>query len=180
MRQKNWPLLLCRCVKYAFDIFFFSAINFSFRNVIVNTRFFRFVCRSNTDEKAPVFELVPGRTEQSNKLNTFRLESEGNTAHIRLSRHMDYESISEYVLNVRIQVRWTRSRFRAVICSDDHIPLYTVLGRRRIFVWFLDGFYEKSSYLLWTLIKYRRTVPNNNNNVFDEVLNDLEPKGIFR
>lgn len=64
-----------------------------------------FMRRSNTDEKAPVFELVPGRTEQSNKLNTFRLESEGNTAHIRLSRHMDYESISEYILNIRIQVK---------------------------------------------------------------------------
>lgn len=65
---------------------------------------FFYIFRSNTDEKSPVFELVPGRTEQSNKLNTFRLESEGNTAHIRLSRHMDYESISEYILNIRIQV----------------------------------------------------------------------------
>lgn len=64
-----------------------------------------FYFRSNTDENAPVFELVPGRTEQTNKLNTFRLESEGNTAYIRLSRALDYESISEYTLNIRIQVK---------------------------------------------------------------------------
>lgn len=65
---------------------------------------FYFYFRSNTDEKNPVFELVAGRTEQTNKLSTFRLESEGNTAHIRLARHMDFESISEYTLTVRIQV----------------------------------------------------------------------------
>lgn len=59
---------------------------------------------SNTDESAPVFELVVGRTEQTNKLSTFRLESEGKTAHIRLARHMDYESIAEYTLTIRIQV----------------------------------------------------------------------------
>lgn len=60
--------------------------------------------RSNTDEKSSVFELVTGRTEQSNKKNTFRLESKGNTAHITLGDRLDYESISEYILNIRIQV----------------------------------------------------------------------------
>lgn len=63
------------------------------------------VLRANTDEKAPVFELVIGRTEQTNKLSTFRLETEGTTAHIRLARHLDFESVSEYILTVRIQVR---------------------------------------------------------------------------
>lgn len=62
------------------------------------------VYRSNTDEKSPVFELVTGRTEQTNKLNTFRLESEGEKAYIRLARQLDYESISEYTLTIRVQV----------------------------------------------------------------------------
>lgn len=60
--------------------------------------------RSNTDEKAPVFELVAGRTDQTNKQQTFLLTPHGNTAYIRMARPMDYESISEYTLTVRIQV----------------------------------------------------------------------------
>lgn len=56
---------------------------------------------------APVFELKVGRTEQTNKLSTFRLETEGRSAHIRLGRNMDYESIAEYTLTIRIQVMET-------------------------------------------------------------------------
>ena len=51
-----------------------------------------------------MFELVTGRTEQTNKLNTFRLEPQGNTAYIRLARLLDYETVTDYVLTVRIQV----------------------------------------------------------------------------
>ncbi|XP_050421332.1 DE-cadherin isoform X2 [Adelges cooleyi] len=84
---------------------------------------------SNTDEKAPVFELVAGRTEQSNKLNTFRLESEGNVAHIRLSRHMDYESISEYILNIRIQNKHSLAAEHQLNIQledvNDNMPVFT-------------------------------------------------------
>ncbi|XP_025194494.1 DE-cadherin isoform X1 [Melanaphis sacchari] len=87
------------------------------------------IAASNTDEKSPVFELVPGRTEQSNKLNTFRLESEGNTAHIRLSRHMDYESISEYILNIRIQNKHNLAAEHQLNIQvedvNDNIPVFT-------------------------------------------------------
>lgn len=71
--------------------------------IVLNFIFSLYHFRSN-DEKAPVFELVTGRTEQTNKYSTFRLESDANTAHIRLARRMDYESIAEYTLTIRIQV----------------------------------------------------------------------------
>ncbi|XP_050545953.1 DE-cadherin isoform X3 [Daktulosphaira vitifoliae] len=84
---------------------------------------------SNTDERAPVFELVPGRTEQSNKLSTFRLESTGNTAHIRLARHLDFESISEYVLNIRIQNKHNLAAEHQLNIQledvNDNIPAFT-------------------------------------------------------
>lgn len=84
---------------------------------------------SNTDEKAPVFELVVGRTEQTNKLSTFRLESEGTTAHIRLARHMDYESISEYTLTVRIQNKYNLAAETSINIQledvNDNIPAFT-------------------------------------------------------
>ncbi|XP_012283328.1 DE-cadherin [Orussus abietinus] len=51
-----------------------------------------------------IFDLVIGRTEQTNKKNTFRLETTRNTeADIKLSHHLDYESNTEYSFNVRVQ-----------------------------------------------------------------------------
>ncbi len=70
----------------------------------MTNKIFNCLARSNTDEKAPVFELVAGRTDQTNKQQTFLLTPHGNTAYIRMARPMDYESISEYTLTVRIQV----------------------------------------------------------------------------
>lgn len=65
-----------------------------------------------------MFELVIGRTEQTNKLSTFRLETEGTTAHIRLARHLDFESVSEYILTVRIQVRENSTALESVPRRD--------------------------------------------------------------
>lgn len=84
---------------------------------------------SNTDEESPVFELVPGRTEQSNKLNTFRLESEGSTAHIRLSRHLDYESITEYILTVRIQVKYTFILRLSILFSSKALQIFHIIDK---------------------------------------------------
>jgi len=86
---------------------------------------------SNTDEKAPVFELVHGRTEQTNKLGTFRLETagDGTTAYIRLGKQMDYESISEYTLTVRIQNKYSLAAETAISIQledvNDLIPTFT-------------------------------------------------------
>ncbi|XP_014244956.1 DE-cadherin isoform X2 [Cimex lectularius] len=84
---------------------------------------------SNTDEAAPVFELVAGRTEQTNKHSTFRLESEGRTAHIRLAHHMDYESITEYTLTIRIQNKFNLAAETTIHIQledvNDNIPVFT-------------------------------------------------------
>uniref|UniRef100_A0A224XKW2 Putative cadherin egf lag seven-pass g-type receptor n=1 Tax=Panstrongylus lignarius TaxID=156445 RepID=A0A224XKW2_9HEMI len=84
---------------------------------------------SNTDESALVFELVVGMTEQTNKLSTFRLESEGDTAHIRLARHMDYESIAEYILTIRIENKYNLAAETSINIQlkdvNDNIPAFT-------------------------------------------------------
>ncbi|XP_072152433.1 DE-cadherin isoform X2 [Bemisia tabaci] len=84
---------------------------------------------SNTDEAAPVFELITGRTEQTNKQTTFRLESEGVTAHIRMARHLDYEAISEYSLTIRIQNKHNLGASAPLsirlIDVNDNIPTFT-------------------------------------------------------
>uniref|UniRef100_A0A1B6C6Z7 Cadherin domain-containing protein n=1 Tax=Clastoptera arizonana TaxID=38151 RepID=A0A1B6C6Z7_9HEMI len=84
---------------------------------------------SNTDEKAPLFELVTGRTEQTNSLGTFTLTSEGTTAYIQLARPLDYEMISEYLLNVRVQNKYKLAASTTIIIKvedeNDHIPQFT-------------------------------------------------------
>ncbi|XP_014282551.1 DE-cadherin isoform X2 [Halyomorpha halys] len=83
----------------------------------------------SNDEKAPVFELVTGRTEQTNKYSTFRLESDANTAHIRLARRMDYESIAEYTLTIRIQNKYNLASETSINIQledvNDNIPAFT-------------------------------------------------------
>lgn len=87
------------------------------------------VASPNTDEKSPVFELVPGRTDQSNKLNTFRLISEGNTVHIRVSKQLDYELTPEYILNIRIQNKHNLAAEHQLNIQlqdvNDNIPVFT-------------------------------------------------------
>lgn len=51
-----------------------------------------------------VFELVTGRTALANKHNTFRLESNGTRAFIKLAKALDYEATAEYTLTVRVEV----------------------------------------------------------------------------
>ncbi|KAE8744365.1 hypothetical protein FOCC_FOCC009018 [Frankliniella occidentalis] len=85
--------------------------------------------QSNTDEKAPVFELVAGRTDQTNKQQTFLLTPHGNTAYIRMARPMDYESISEYTLTVRIQNKYNLAAETKINIQvedvNDNIPSFT-------------------------------------------------------
>lgn len=51
-----------------------------------------------------MFELVKGKTAQTNKDQTFLLEPDGiNTAHIKLVRPLDYETVTEYTLTVRVK-----------------------------------------------------------------------------
>ncbi|TGZ38082.1 DE-cadherin [Temnothorax longispinosus] len=61
---------------------------------------------SNSDNSYLLFELVTGRTEQTNKENTFRLESNKDVTDIKLSQHLDYESNRQYSLIVRVQNKY--------------------------------------------------------------------------
>ncbi|CAG9855473.1 unnamed protein product [Phyllotreta striolata] len=58
---------------------------------------------SNIKDPAIAFELAKGKTYQTNKDQTFLLEAEGNIAHIKLVRALDYETVTEYTLQVRIK-----------------------------------------------------------------------------
>lgn len=64
-----------------------------------------FLFSSNTEEAFPRFSLVPGKSEQTNKENTFRLETKGNQAFLLLGAiALDYEKLTEYTLTVRAEV----------------------------------------------------------------------------
>ncbi|XP_011307497.1 DE-cadherin [Fopius arisanus] len=75
-----------------------------------------------------LFELLPGRTEQTNKGNTFRLESSKNTADIKLAQHLDYESNTEYTLIVRVQNKYNLAAETLVnievLDVNDNIPVF--------------------------------------------------------
>ncbi|XP_063231568.1 DE-cadherin [Bacillus rossius redtenbacheri] len=58
---------------------------------------------SNIDNGELTFELVTGRTEQTNSKTTFILESKDDTAFLKLGKPLDYETINEYVLTLRVQ-----------------------------------------------------------------------------
>ncbi|XP_014469556.1 PREDICTED: DE-cadherin isoform X2 [Dinoponera quadriceps] len=58
---------------------------------------------SKWDNSNLLFELVVGSKEQTNKLNTFRLESNKDVADIKISQALDYESNTQYSLIVRVQ-----------------------------------------------------------------------------
>lgn len=54
-------------------------------------------------DKEVAFELVKGRTAQTNKDQTFLLVPEKEVAYIKLARSLDYEVVTEYTLTVRIR-----------------------------------------------------------------------------
>ncbi|KAJ8982823.1 hypothetical protein NQ317_010444 [Molorchus minor] len=56
---------------------------------------------SSMEDKEVAFELVKGKTAQTNKDQTFVLTPENeNTAYIKLIRPLDYETVTEYMLTV--------------------------------------------------------------------------------
>lgn len=50
-----------------------------------------------------IFELLTGRTEQTNSKNTFICSQENDEAIIRLGSSLDYESIADYCLTLRVK-----------------------------------------------------------------------------
>ncbi|EZA51390.1 DE-cadherin [Ooceraea biroi] len=83
---------------------------------------------SNSDNSYLLFELVTGRTEQTNKKNTFRLESNKDVADIKLSQHLNYESNTQYSLIVRVQNKYQLAAETVVdievLDVNDNIPVF--------------------------------------------------------
>ncbi|XP_012146913.1 DE-cadherin isoform X2 [Megachile rotundata] len=83
------------------------------------------------DNSDIIFELVHGRTEQTNKANTFRLETKKNVADvadIKLAGHLDYESNTLYTLIVRVQNKYRLAAETVVEIEvedvNDNIPVF--------------------------------------------------------
>ncbi|XP_043497699.1 DE-cadherin isoform X1 [Polistes fuscatus] len=89
---------------------------------------------SNIDDNPDLqFVLVTGKTEQTNKDSTFRLESTKNTADIKLTKHLDYESNKVYSLIVRA---WNNYDLAAetvididVLDVNDNVPAFRELTK---------------------------------------------------
>ncbi|XP_054009965.1 DE-cadherin isoform X1 [Hylaeus anthracinus] len=80
------------------------------------------------DNTGLLFELVTGKTEQTNKGNTFRLESTKNVADIKLAHALDYESNTMYTLIVRVQNKYQLAAETLidieVLDVNDNIPVF--------------------------------------------------------
>jgi hypothetical protein len=90
--------------------------------------------RSNiADESDLQFELVSGRTEQTNSQKTFVLETAGPKAMVKLGRYLDYESISEYTLTIRVQNKYSLAATTTILIQvedvNDNIPAFTEVVR---------------------------------------------------
>lgn len=81
------------------------------------------------EEQKLLFELVKGRTEQTNKHSTFVLESEGDSAYIKLGNHLDYERITQYTLTVRVQNNFNLAAETIIDIEvedvNDNIPVFS-------------------------------------------------------
>lgn len=76
---------------------------------------------------------MSGRTEQTNSQKTFILETAGPKALVKLGRFLDYESISEYTLTVRVQNKYKLAATTTVNIQvedvNDNIPAFTEVVR---------------------------------------------------
>ncbi|XP_063374480.1 DE-cadherin [Cydia amplana] len=81
------------------------------------------------EEKKLLFELVMGQTEQTNKWHTFVLESEADTAYIKLGNHLDFEKITDYTLTVRVQNNYNLAAETIIQIEvedvNDNIPIFS-------------------------------------------------------
>ncbi|XP_062128404.1 DE-cadherin [Drosophila sulfurigaster albostrigata] len=81
------------------------------------------------DKPEVIFELITGRTEQTNGKNTFVFNQIGNEVTIRLGKSLDYESITYYSLtmSVRNTFELAAEHNIKIIVEDvnDNIPFFT-------------------------------------------------------
>lgn len=84
--------------------------------------------KSNMENEELLFFLETGRTEQTNKLNNFVLRTFNETAEIKLGRDLDYESNTEYTLQIRVQNKDLLSAVTKIVIKvqdvNDNIPAF--------------------------------------------------------
>ncbi|XP_065341407.1 DE-cadherin isoform X3 [Cloeon dipterum] len=87
-----------------------------------------FKAKSNIPEKELVFTIVQGRTEQTNKMNTFLLESENDMAYLKLGGQLDYERVTDYIITIRVQNKYNLAAETVVNIGikdvNDNIPIF--------------------------------------------------------
>lgn len=64
-------------------------------------------------------------------MNTFTLSQSNSTAYIKLGRYLDFESVNEYLLTVRVQNKYNLAAETKITCQildvNDNIPAFTEL-----------------------------------------------------
>lgn len=66
---------------------------------------------SNAASDLVFFDLVNGQTDPTNKGGMFVLESDRNTAYLKLDKDLDYETVSKYTLTIRASVSYPLNSF---------------------------------------------------------------------
>ncbi|XP_070519670.1 DE-cadherin isoform X2 [Cardiocondyla obscurior] len=84
-----------------------------------------------------VFDMVSGGTEQTNKFNTFRLESNNDVANIHLAQLLDYERNTQYSLIVQVQNKYHLAAEAVVdieiLDVNDNIPIFREIKKGSVF-----------------------------------------------
>uniref|UniRef100_A0A182R3I9 Cadherin domain-containing protein n=1 Tax=Anopheles funestus TaxID=62324 RepID=A0A182R3I9_ANOFN len=80
------------------------------------------------DKPEVIYELIQGRTEETNSKNTFILEQINNTASIKLGKMLDYETVSQYTLTVSVKNSYdlvSEMVLQIVVLDEnDNIPVF--------------------------------------------------------
>lgn len=85
---------------------------------------------SNIEDKPEViFELITGRTEQTNGKNTFVFNQIGNEVTIKLGKSLDYEAITDYTLTMSVRNTYELAAEHQIKIKvedvNDNIPFFT-------------------------------------------------------
>lgn len=81
------------------------------------------------DKPEVIFELITGRTEQTNGKNTFVFNQMGNEVTIKLGKSLDYEAITEYTLTMSVRNTFELAAEHQIKIKiedvNDNIPFFT-------------------------------------------------------
>ncbi|CAK9816387.1 CadN [Anthophora quadrimaculata] len=113
------------------------------------------------------YRLMPGSTAQTNKLHTFYLQQRSDNsvtwADIKVNHPLDYESIKEYNLTIRVenngaqQLASEATVYIVLVDVNDEIPLFTEREQETV----LEGEPVGSKVTQVNAIDKDGTVPNN-------------------